>query len=392
MLSWLCSATIRTSSPIQDDHLSAMTAAPQFHAELLENIRSISISIHLPSPSNSTTKLDLDSPCLINLHHDGQSMPLNLPGNVAPAAGLVLRVCKPGERMLCYRLPVSSPKSSSTEAENYVPWTALELNKEAATLFSCRACRAEVILKDRIKTWKDLPSGNWEEMMDFWHCHRPDESRSHHHSGRPRYAPLQRGYVAEPGTALVDLTYFLLAEADCSEAVEVSEPSAKQDPHVLTCKSCKSVLGVVDRKPSGDGSSDASRGWTLYKWALCDGKSKTFPMQCFLAAQLVDLAENNGTRRIIFTAQEVKLRIWVFNTDTRYIGSDTGRVMRAVKVFWQAGAGDKGGMMGTEGFEEVAIHWQLLEGLKESIERGDQKFGEWRVGMVERFEKRSDVV
>jgi hypothetical protein len=115
-------------------------------------------------------------------------------------------------------------------------------------------------------------------------------------------------------------------------------------------------------------------------------------MQCFLAAQLVDLAENNGTRRIIFTAQEVKLRIWIFSTDTRYIGSDTGRVMRAVKVFWQAGAGDKGGMMGTDGFEEVAIHKQLLEGLKEAIERGDQKFGEWRVGMVERFEKRSNVV
>ncbi|PWW79218.1 hypothetical protein C7212DRAFT_355288 [Tuber magnatum] len=375
------------------DNLSAMTATPRFYAELLENIQSIAISIHLPSPSNSTTKLDLDSPCLINLHHDGRSTPLGLPGNVIPAASLALRVCKPGEQTLCYRLPVSPSKPFSTETENYVPWTAMELNKEAATLFNCRVCGAEVIPENRIKTWKDLPSGNWEEMMDFWHCHRPDESHSHRHIDKPRYAPLQRGYVAESGTALVDLTHFLLAEADCSEAVEVAEPtSAKQGPHILHCKSCKSILGVVDRKPPDDDFSGASRGWTLYKWALCDEKSKTFPLQCFLAAQLVDLAENNGTRRIIFTAQEVKLRVWVFSTDTRYTSSDTSRVMRAVKVFWQAGAGDKGGVMSAEGFEEVAIQKLLLEGLKEAIERGDQKFGEWRVGMVERFERRPYVM
>jgi len=148
-------------------------------------------------------------------------MLLNLPGNVTPAAGLALRICKPGEQTLCYRLPVLPSKHLSAETENYVPWTAMELNKEAATLFNCRACGAEVIPKDRIKTWKDLPSGNWEEMMDFWHCHRPDES--HRHIETPRYAPLQQGYVAESGTALVDLTYFLLAEADCSEAVEAAE-------------------------------------------------------------------------------------------------------------------------------------------------------------------------
>ncbi|PUU84317.1 ubiquitin-conjugating enzyme E2-binding protein [Tuber borchii] len=372
------------------DRVSAMAATPRFYAELLENIRFIALSINLPSPSNSTTKLDLNSPCLINLHHDGKSMLLNLPGNVTPAAGLALRICKPGEQTLCYRLPVLPSRPLPAETENYVPWTAMELNKEATTLFNCRVCRTEVIPKNRIKTWKDLPSGNWEEMMDFWHCHRPDES--HRHIDRPRYAPLQQGYVAESGTALVDLTYFLLAEADCSEAVEVTEPiMAKGDPHVLHCKSCKSILGVVDKKPSGDDSSGASRGWTLYKWALCDEKSKTLPMQCLLAAQLIDLADN-GTRRIIFSAQEVKLRVWVFSTDTHYTSSDTNRAIRAVKVFWQPGAGDKGGMMSIEGFEEVAIHKQLLEGLKEAVERGDQKYGEWKVGMVERFEERSDAM
>ncbi|CUS08655.1 unnamed protein product [Tuber aestivum] len=441
-----------------------MTTTPRFYAELLENIQSITISIHLPSPSNSTTRLDLDSPCLINLHHDGRSTPLTLPGDVTPTAGLALRACKPGEQTLCYRLPVSPSKPPSTATENYVPWAAIELNKEAATLFNCRVCGAQVIPENRIKTWKDLPSGNWEEMMDFWHCHRPDESHSHRHVGKPRYAPLQRGYVAESGTALVDLTYFLLAEADCSEAVEVAEvscftfpadrkkvtgpwkrvqwlsvsiqiskidhpaqdhlelrqcgkypcfseqwvflhygrnmsctgrivmfhifPTSEiQDPHVLHCKSCKSTLGIVDKKSSGGDSSGASRGWTLYKWTLCDGKSKTYPIRCFLAAQLVDLAENNGTRRIIFAAQEVKLRVWVFSTNTRYISSDIGRVMRAVKVFWQVGAGDKGGVMSAEGFEEIAIQKLLLEELKETIERGDQKFGEWNVGMVERFER-----
>lgn len=75
----------------------------------------------------------------------------------------------------------------------------------------------------------------------------------------------------------------------------------------------------------------------------------------------------------------------MFNTDIRYISSESRRVVRAVKVFWQPGAGDKGGMLSAGGFEETRVDELLFSGLKEVLERSAQTFGEWRVGMVERF-------
>lgn len=68
-----------------------------------------------------------------------------------------------------------------------------------------------------------MPSGNWADMMDFWHCHKPETESKDGDAVESKYANLQRGYTAVGGTALVELTYFLIAEGDCGSAVEVVE-------------------------------------------------------------------------------------------------------------------------------------------------------------------------
>lgn len=70
--------------------------------------------------------------------------------------------------------------------------------------------------KNTIKAWKDLPSENWAEMMEFWHCHKP-----HDHDQRDPESLASKGYgannaiSAQPGIGFVDLTSFLFAESDC---------------------------------------------------------------------------------------------------------------------------------------------------------------------------------
>lgn len=66
--------------------------------------------------------------------------------------------------------------------------------------------------------WKDLPSGNWADMMDFWHCHKPETEFKQTDAGN-KYVGLQGGYAAVEGTALVELTYFLVAKGNCGSAV-----------------------------------------------------------------------------------------------------------------------------------------------------------------------------
>jgi hypothetical protein len=73
----------------------------------------------------------------------------------------------------------------------------------------------------KIKAWKDLPSENWAEMMEFWHCHKPedDHGKDHEHLTSKGYGA--RSMIgAQLGVGFVDLTSFLFSESDTTH-VEV---------------------------------------------------------------------------------------------------------------------------------------------------------------------------
>lgn len=200
---------------------------PLFHAELLSNIRSITTSINLPSPSNLSTKLTRLTPSQLQLHHNGETTTFNLPADIALTADTLLEESRiiAGETKLSYRLPVSPESCSalptSAASENHVPWSAVSLSSSTKDVsIRCKSCSSELVPGEKINMWKDLPSGNWADMMDFWHCHKPETGSKQTGAG-DRYAGLEGGYLATEGTALVELTYFLVAKGDCGSAIEI---------------------------------------------------------------------------------------------------------------------------------------------------------------------------
>ncbi|KAH0608057.1 uncharacterized protein H6S33_002109 [Morchella sextelata] len=405
---------------------------PLFHAELLPNIRSISISITLPTPSTPTTCLTLTSPTKLLLVHNGTSTPLPLPAAVAVrVATSTLRTTAIGEKTLSYRLPVAAPASppNNEPAENYVPWTAAALAQSGKSVsLMCKACACVLVDGAAVKTWKDLPSGNWAEMMEFWHCHKPgpDKKKQQINGAHTnahtapiaaaaaaaaatngegaRYGVLQGGFGAEAGTVLVDLTYFLVAQADC---VGVQVVESTQYPHGLYCTNCKAHLGATDPQ---------TRSYSLNKWKLklhlsAHGISEeySYPLEPFLAAKLLALAEGEGVRRMLVSSsaqeEKSKLRLWLFSTDVRYTSSAVERPMRAVKVFYQEDDGAEGGgqqqqgtAMGSGGFEEVRLQGEMVAGLRERFEEGVALevavggLGGWKVGYLMRFERENTVM
>lgn len=68
--------------------------------------------------------------------------------------------------------------------------------------------------------------------MDFWHCHKPETGSKQTGAG-DRYAGLEGGYLVTEGTALVELTYFLVAKGDCGSAVEIVKV-IKFHPRIFT--------------------------------------------------------------------------------------------------------------------------------------------------------------
>lgn len=185
------------------------------YAELLSNIRQISVIAALETVCNSSTKAELSSDGhRFVLHHDGQVNTLTLPG--AASTSFRLQIPAPGTKELSWRLPLNGEPNTPSAESNDAPWPAKDLNENSE--FLCRSCGEVIVGRGKIKEWKDLPSENWAEMMDFWHCHKPTVPES---SGSGEDAAMAKGYganmkfAAQPEIGFVDLTTMLLAERDC---------------------------------------------------------------------------------------------------------------------------------------------------------------------------------
>jgi hypothetical protein len=131
-------------------------------------------------------------------------------------------------REISLRLSAGDEDGAAVEREgNCVPWGAAALNhpgKSGLVRVRCKRCDNTVVREGGVGEWRDLPNENWAEMMEFWHCHRPDHDHGH---GDRKDGGKSKGYAAENqlralnGVGFVDLGAFLLKEEDC-EGVQVS--------------------------------------------------------------------------------------------------------------------------------------------------------------------------
>ena len=196
-----------------------MAPSVTLYAEHLLNIQQVTIFATLESESNRETRAELSSDRRsLSLTHDGETATICLPSEIAGSASLTLPMAK--SKVLSFRLQVTEDGATLDRPHlrhgNDVPWPAASLSCE--TSVACRECQNIVVRSSSLATWKDLPSENWAEMMDFWHCHKPADHEAH-----VADAPsTMKGYAASsavrtsPGTGLVDLSYLLICEQDCS--------------------------------------------------------------------------------------------------------------------------------------------------------------------------------
>ncbi|PNH29189.1 hypothetical protein BJF96_g7454 [Verticillium dahliae] len=335
------------------------------YAELLPNIRHISVAVSLPSPVDASTSVQTsahgDS---ILVTHRGESTEARLPGPVSAPSALPIPATPPsGPTSLAWRLPVSTSvtlPSTRHELQPTVPWSAHDLTPKAAV--ACRQCGEAVVPEGRLHVWKDLPSENWAEMMDFWHCHKPhDHGQEKNGDGDHDDEHLtKRGYGANSSIAaqtrvgFVDLTSFLLAEEDCTglrfstpdatwtrrtAAAALDADPAAQPPRLLhvTCASCAVHMGFYN-------TSIASV--VLFKWqttcAASSTPAETAPptgADCLAATLLATLSRSGSSKSVIVPTiqapltpndddseqqqqqQQQALHVWVLNSNITYASS-----------------------------------------------------------------------
>ncbi|KAJ5632902.1 hypothetical protein N7490_009241, partial [Penicillium lividum] len=420
------------------------------HAELLPNIRQITLYISIPR----NLALDAIRP-QIQLSDSRKAVTVSLPEplqNVTETIKLPARVSDATRRILntnicptqqptdashdySFRMqidptdPVLMPKDELTD--DHVPWTAADMS--TLTRIRCRACGAQFLdaayppntpVEELNRTcgwtWKDLPSGNWAEMMDFWHCHKPDP---HEEDPKPEANAALRieeqnaqikGFGAGsrveaiPGTVLIDVATFLLAESDCvglkkgNEEETVSNPTASQQ-RTLDCIACNAIIGMED--PSAN-------GWRLLKASVslntndetAEDQWQSYPGELIVAAQLLELIDRESARRfIVHRGQKNGLLLWVFNPDLRYSNSNSGysvNAQKAMKVLYQT-LEDVDLILNRDmgrpsplSVEELELPSMIFEALSDALVHSNQmlpisarRFNEWTVGLLDRYSR-----
>jgi hypothetical protein len=228
---------IHAPNLLQSDEDNARPMAPNetsitLYAELLLHIRTVTLFASLRTNHSRQTdaKLSADGSS-ITVSHEGQSATIRLPINVKGPSDAVLELpSQPPSKELTLRLQLEEREGSDflvalqseDRQENIVPWDGASLSNTNDVEITCKSCEGILVPKGKIQQWKDLPNANWAEMMDFWHCHKPDEHHLHDHTYEQ--AVGQKGYAAGnrlqaiAGVGFVDLTSFLLSESDCEGA------------------------------------------------------------------------------------------------------------------------------------------------------------------------------
>ncbi|KAK2812034.1 hypothetical protein FQN50_001743 [Emmonsiellopsis sp. PD_5] len=462
---------------------SPTSLVPHLHAELLPNIRQITLHVSLPlttstdqktptstpSPSPITRPYSLslsDSRRTVTLSGHGGMQTLNLPGRISESAHATLAQqpiptkLDEGNNILLFRFPVDTGAQTARALNGggphdvQVPWTAKDMCAE--TRVRCRQCKNVLFSpgEQREIVWKDLPSVDWAEMMDLWHCHKPDAHADDHENNANGLEShihdeneLVKGYgaanqvVCEPGTVLVDVLSFVLADED-SQGLKKSElssssPSAGKADNGAQQNSAPNAQPAVGIFCSGCGNfvgeeHTSLHGLRLYKTNVSvlrkpregadpnDDLWETYPADMIVGTQLLELVERIGARRFVIHSAEYRsadseqrnsgILLWVFNPDMRYSSSSSTRspgdgdgvvtAQRAMKVFYQA-VPDIQAMLNPErglpslaALEELSLPESIYDSMKLALERSNtmlpapaRRFAEWQVGLLSRYEE-----
>lgn len=199
------------------------------YAELLLHVRTVTLFASLRTNHSRETmaRASADGSC-ITVSHEGESASIRLPFTVLKDKGdaALSLPSQPPTKELTLRLQLEETDTdvlgalnSEDRQKNAVPWDGASLNEWNDVVVVCKSCGEILVEQGKVTEWRDLPNENWAEMMDFWHCHKPDEHGLHHDTHeevveRKGYAAANRLQATE-GVGFVDLTSFLFKEQDC---------------------------------------------------------------------------------------------------------------------------------------------------------------------------------
>ncbi|OIW35647.1 hypothetical protein CONLIGDRAFT_566173 [Coniochaeta ligniaria NRRL 30616] len=426
------------------------TSHISIYAELLSNIRQVSLAVSLDSATDESTKVRIahsNDTSSVHVSHAGETSHLTLPGRVSCPEGQELTIQRRSAdaKVLTWRLPLVHDNQTAAQREgarSSVPWEARDLVPGSEV--SCRKCQAPLVREGSVKEWKDLPAEGWAEMMEFWHCHKPGEEHHHghdhssngtaedksaHETKADEETLASRGYgatstiTAQKGVGFVDLTTLLFAEEDCAgitfsvsafsagatsrdtltEATSISSMSSGLN---IFCTNCETRIGYFNYKTSAV---------TVFKWQVSCQTNTPAPRtpptvpECLSATLSATISRTGSSKSLLLPINGLAspystsrsapvLHFWILNPSLRYASTHaaTSGPTPAMKLLYRTISREEADRILEDvnsDVQEVNLPEEAIcvvaEALGESnalLPVAERRYREWTVGMLRTWE------
>ncbi|CAG8750105.1 6077_t:CDS:2 [Racocetra persica] len=312
---------------------------PIVFAEVLPNVRSMTMNVGLPTEKKSSSlKLGI-YPLRISIEHKNKSTAQSLQ-TILNLSQTIETDDKPviitSQDSLDIRLKLRSyvrkkPANQPSVKDILPPFSASELTK--LKNIQCVYCKIPLLKTNTLSKIMNMPSEHWLELVDCWMCHQED------------YQQARMGdIIVRENIGLVGNTYFLIHPKDVkSDAVEIEERLAQVDWskglskkwRPLNCTRCLCPIGegLYQRTKKTEEENDASELSLLAikfsKQAVFvelesdtnESITQRYPFSAFIAADLFEAAKAHATYRFIIgqNSNQTYALIWLFGWDTKVI-------------------------------------------------------------------------
>jgi hypothetical protein len=226
------------------------------YAEVLTNIRQVTLyaSVQTAETTEETVLHIASDKKRVTVREGDITSGIYLPTEISGTADVTIAEGKKKE--ISVRLEIGDtsellPRDDESTAIE-VPWSAQDLTSQ--TSVQCKQCHATIVAGGKVREWKDLPSENWAEMMDFWHCHKPHDEATDGDAAEAKGYASKSQLAVFPGTGLVDTVSFLLHKSDCTGL------KVRVYPHPLQFQPPYNALATRKRPPP---PSPAPMAWSL---------------------------------------------------------------------------------------------------------------------------------
>lgn len=314
-----------------------------FFAEFLPRLKTVSVCVEYPSDEITSLQTDKDGANVVLKRSNQADILFRLPVRSISSFEIdVKSVSKDG--YMAFKLPVCPNDSIVESAErsrtldslttkDAFLWSAKELRAVKSEIseentsqigFLCAKCKELLIPFSRVRRIDAMPSEFWSEMMEFWHCERPETGGPNsYETVRERF-----GSFHPRKCSLIVGSYYLVLNAGDFHIL----PGANGGKY--ECPFCHTSL---------ESSLDSSGNDRFPKWnfLLRNGKledAMSFPPYLYPFSVLMDNISSSAIRffDVHLRNSDTSIVVWCFNFGLDVTSAQNGRIMHnCLKIFYQ---------------------------------------------------------